>query len=783
MTIDQAVESLVKEQQDGTTSRFPCRAIMVKNIGEYCELLEKLQEIPGIQKVRADELFSSADVMPRYENLQDERYRDSWLILPGVSEYLRLFIASEASSQRFAKLWSYKAPSSSKCRIIIPLWGCEAQWHDKSLHLCDDVRQEPCYYDCIADSSQEQHFDLVILSGKFEQYVSRLSSKDSQICIGLQEWYEYWSAPVPDREDMLLLTGRYSSVHTASGSVAVTVIKDEFSFVRENLEEGKLLTRENCPPEAQKLLFESALSGCKLDLAILRALNMAAFSGADILNKWDAMSSGQRQLALLWFELHPDSSYICHSFVRAESIDNIPRHMLLDIFRQGGSHPEWMSEYFGYLNALSPLKDNEFYEELGRIPDYEERLTFLTVTNKQDRTYLLRMVGEWMRYEPEQVRSCEALSKTYPRLAAYLGCGGYDVDLGRYFALYKTHKLANTLPEDEELYFSDLNTEVYDYRYAVMSGALTDSCVVLWVDAMGAEWLPLLLWTLGNSKAGTVKDSWVAQATLPTETHFNEQWEQIDVPYKKLDRLDKLAHKGVTDEPDYYTCIEEQLEFVAELARKAEALFETYHRVIITADHGTSRLAARLFHKRDGLPAPKGAKVYSHGRYCGLDDAKAQPMPNQAAAKDAEGNRYIVFKNYDHFTQPGFAAGADDDNATYGEIHGGATPEEALVPVIVFESNKALPLSGKWQINTVKISAKKVKATLNLSKPAKSLQAKAGSVEGECSPTADGKCWSIVFRGISPGTYSIMLAADGSLVSTEPLTVLPALGGGDGDLL
>ena len=510
---------------------------------------------------------------------------------------------------------------------------------------------------------------------------------------------------------------------------------------------------------------------------------MAAFSGADILNKWDAMSSGQRQLALLWFELHPDSSYICHSFMRAKSIDSIPRHMLLDIFGQRGSHPEWLSEYIGYLNALSPLKDNEFYEELGRIHDYEERLTFLTGTNKQDRIYLLRMVGEWMRYEPEQVRSCEALSKTYPRLAAYLGSAGYDVDLVRYFALYKTHKLANTLPEDEELYFSDLNTEVYDYRYAVMSGALTDSCVVLWVDAMGAEWLPLLLWTLGNSKVGTVKESWVAQATLPTETHLNEQWKQMDVPYKKLDRLDKLAHKGVTDEPDYYTCIEEQLEFVAELARKAEALFETYHRVIITADHGTSRLAARLFHKRDGLPAPKGAKVYSHGRYCGLDDAKAQPMPNQAAAKDAEGNRYIVFKNYDHFTQPGFAAGADDDNATYGEIHGGATPEEALVPVIVFESNKALPLSGKWQINTVKISAKKVKATLNLSKPAKSLQAKAGSVEGECSPTADGKCWSIVFRGISPGTYSIMLAADGSLVSTEPLTVLPALGGGDGDLL
>jgi len=37
-------------------------------------------------------------------------------------------------------------------------------------------------------------------------------------------------------------------------------------------------------------------------------------------------------------------------------------------------------------------------------------------------------------------------------------------------------------------------------------------------------------------------------------------------------------------------------------------------------------------------------------------------------AKDSDGNQYLIFKNYDHFKQSGFAAGGDDENAQYGEL-------------------------------------------------------------------------------------------------------------------
>lgn len=91
MTVDQVIDTLKLEKQQRVPSRFPCRAIMVGNIAEYCDLLEKLKTIPNVEVVPSDVLFSSADVLPAYDSLMDSQYKDKWLILPGVSEYLRLF--------------------------------------------------------------------------------------------------------------------------------------------------------------------------------------------------------------------------------------------------------------------------------------------------------------------------------------------------------------------------------------------------------------------------------------------------------------------------------------------------------------------------------------------------------------------------------------------------------------------------------------------------------------------------------------------------------------------
>jgi hypothetical protein len=783
MTVKEVVAGLQKEKQEAVASRFPCRAVMVKNIQQYCDLLSELKKISDIRVVQASELFSSADVMPKYENLKASKYRNEWIILTGVSEYLRLFAKKEATDRRFASLWSYQAPASSTGRIIIPLWGCEAQWFDKALNLAGDLRQNDFYFDCSDLDAPEQAMNLLVLSGMFEQYLSKLNGIHGDLKIGLQDWFEYWSEPTSENKHFVLLTKRCSSIATTNGNVSIHVMQDTLSFIRENMKGAEILSKDNCTDEMQSVLFEYALQGTNLDKALLSILNVSTFSGMDIMGKWKAMPISHKLFVALWLKLHPDDTYINHCFGAVKDVLDIADSIMLEIFKFRLDKPKWVNEYRQLIAVMALVPNPRFFKELDLIPAYETRLDFMTGTTRDERIYLLRMVGKWMREDFSQVASSTKLEEVYPELFSYLGNNiqAMDDELRHYRTRYKSHKLENSLPIDEEAFFNGLQTDVYDNRYSVLSEYIDLDTIVLWIDALGVEWLPLLNWTLSQNCDGSIRKIAVTQAYLPTETCFNELWKQMDVPYNKLDKLDKLAHKGVIDEPDYYACIEDQLTFVAGAYKRVSELMEKHHRVIITGDHGTSRLAARFFHTRDGMDAPKNATVCSHGRYCELAQNTSFIMPNVHIVKCSDGTQYAIYKNYDHFKQSGFAAGGDDDNAIYGEVHGGATPEEMLVPVIVIDSNKEVPLTAEWSKSTVKIAMKKVRLTLFFNKPIHQLQVKVAGIDGNTTPTNDSSQWSVVLSGINQGTYPVQVHADNRIVTVPDITILPALGG-DGDL-
>lgn len=782
MTIDQVVGKLISEKQNRLTSRFPCRVIMVRNVQKYRTLLEALRKIPGIEMVSSAELFSGSDVMPRFENMTNANYNSRWVILPGVSEYLRLFSKNEADTQRFAKLWSHQSPSNSIGRIIIPLWGCEVQWHDKSLHLTGDIRQNDYYYDCSDTDDAEQQMKVIVLADSFIKYVDVFQNKYERIITGLRAWYEYWSNPSADEQHLALITARSKSIQSVNGSVSVRVVQDTLTFIQENLNGATELNHENCPKEAEESLFENAIKCTSLDFAILSCLNISHFTPLDVMGRWCFLSTGQRQLVRLWFLLHPDNSYLSHCVLASNNLYDLDKHILHDIFSVCQLHPDWITESQDLIKAMKLNRDDSYFVELDKIPDYNERLAFLSSDTQRERGYLLRMVGMWIRKDEEEALESALLKAIYPALHAYLDGEPYDEDLRRYMKLYKLYKLSDTLPDDEHMFFAGIQTDSYYYRYTALSNSISDDCILLWLDAFGVEWLPLLLWSLKKIPTGEVYEVKIGQANLPTETEFNRQWEKMSVPYEKLDKLDKLAHKGVIDDPSYYSCIDEQIEFVTGIAQKVEALLDKFHRVIITGDHGASRLAARYFHLRDGIPMNRDWKAFNHGRYALVQTVPAYLPDTQVSVKDDAGNHYIVFRNYDHFVKQGFATGTDEDNPIFGELHGGATPEESLVPIVVFDRNAPLSIKAKWKQSTVKISMKRVRAIISFNLPINTLEACIGTHKAVVVALSNGKEWTITFSGVKDGTYSVSVVADGRLIPIETLTVLPAIGNSDGDL-
>ena len=783
MTIKEVVSGFQREKQEAVTSRFPCRAIMVKNVKQYCELLSELKKISDIRIVQVSELFSNADVMPRFENLKAPQYQNQWVILTGISEYLRLFSKKEQLDRRFASLWSYQAPASSTGRIIIPLWGCEAQWFDSALNLTGDLRQQDFYYDCSAPNEPEQKMNLMILSGVFEKYVAKLDALQGTLKIGLQDWFDYWTDPSADQENFVLLTKRCNSIVTTNGNVSIHVVADTLAFIKEHMPGAEILTEENCTADMQNILLDYALKGMALDAALLKVLNVSIFSGVDIMGKWKNMPESHKQFVELWLNMHPEDSYTNHCFRNARNIGEIPDAIMLEIFNVRQDKPEWVDEYHQLMSVMAIEPDERFFDELDKIPVYETRLDFVTGNSKKERIYLIRMVGKWMKVDYEQVSASTKLRQIYPELFFYLNHTIHqkDVDIKGYMSRYKAHKLENTLPEDDDVYFAEFQADVYDNRYSILADNVDSDTVILWIDALGVEWLPLLNWSITENCDGTISSTSVGQASLPTETCYNDLRNSMDTPYRKLDKLDKLAHKGVIDEPDYYACIEEQLSFVAGVHKHINDLLKKHHRVIVTGDHGTSRLAARFFHVKDGFSAPKNATVCSHGRYCKVAENVGYAMTNTRMFKRADGMQYIVYTNYDHFKQSGFAAGEDDDNAIYGEVHGGATPEEMLVPIIVIDSNIDTPLSGTWEKNSVKIFMKKARLSLSFNKPVQKLQVKVAGIDADVASSDGGNRWSVTIPGIKNGTYTAHVLANNIIVEMPAITILSALGG-DGDL-
>lgn len=782
MKLYDCIDSLKEEKTRKADCRFPCRVILLHTREDYRAAISSLKMLCD-RTVTPEELFAGADLMPGYDKLINQLKPGEWLLLPGVSEYLRLFYKSEKVSGRFAKLWHSIVDSTNTSRIIIPLWNCDALWHDNALGFQTDQRQDDYIFDVDNYPSSPEKMNILVFSSVFEEYIGTLSGKFSLI-VGLREWYERISDEEKPFEDYCLLTKQVRTITSVAGDITIRVINDTFGFIRENLQDGHRLTEEYCVNGVLDELFEESLTNISVNEAILHRLNVLSFDSVSITSDWVGMPESKRQLIKLWYHLNPDESYLC-KMIESYTLSEVEEHILLDIFEVMQYHPEWITEWQTLVKRMNIERDKQFFHKLNSIPVFEDRLPFLSGNTKEERIYILAMVGQWLKSNAEHVRTSEKIKTVYPLLFAYLQSMPTSIDsiYDEYISDYKTHKLANTLPDSEELFFRGIEPDALPYRYPVLNKGLTDSTAVLWIDAMGFEYLSLLLYVLGRNPKGKVLSAELTIATLPTETKYNDQWTQMNVPYEKLDKLDILAHKGVADAPDYYTCIEEQLAFFKNLSETINELFESYHRVIITGDHGTSRLAARFFHMRDGLHAPKDATVFSHGRYCSVTSVPTTTYDKIKSASDWEGNKYLVFASYDHFKTGGFATSSNDDQALYGEIHGGASPEEMIVPVVVFESNQPLPLTVHWKDNKseVRLKKRKAKAKLEFSRAIKELKVDIGHIEAICS-SEDGKIWNIEFENIEPKEHDPVIMADGQYITIDsPLKVISALGGG-GDL-
>jgi hypothetical protein len=411
-----------------------------------------------------------------------------------------------------------------------------------------------------------------------------------------------------------------------------------------------------------------------------------------------------------------------------------------------------------YEQRKTLLKDCSDAEMADYIPKTvargAERIAYLTDNTKGEKQAIIVSVGEGAK--------TTYLTTSYPALHSYLQDYQFvDKRFTDYFAAYKRCKVTNEIDDA----FSNLVVEyassrpynLLPPRSSIISGLEEDKTLLIWLDALGVEFLGYIKDVSAELKLRFVPQ--IARATLPTITSLNrdfyDDWQGSKVtPIKNIDELKHHPERGYdfTNSP-YPIHLSDELEVVRAALERAKTKLSTgeYRKVIIASDHGASRLAVI---SADALVEKNGCEAKSSGRYCQGDE-----LPE--AANIAAESSYAVIADYSRF---------EGSRAASVEVHGGATLEEVIVPIIeltLVDSNIEVSLVS----NVIEVSYKTVPELLLIITP--DCDAVTASVNG--TPYAVEKTAKSHFKVVMPdlkkGTYTLEVSESQNKLASKEFTI------------
>lgn len=185
---------------------------------------------------------------------------------------------------------------------------------------------------------------------------------------------------------------------------------------------------------------------------------------------------------------------------------------------------------------------------------------------------------------------------------------------------------------------------------------------IYWIDGLGAEYLPLIK-SLVEGSEFQIAYSEYTRSNLPTETTLNGFYEE---EVNKRDGIDKLGHEGGQYKP-YGTLVREIdmiREYVQEIIKSNQG---TPTNIAIVSDHGMSALSRKA-------DSRKLEGKYEHeGRFIEVQKDKF-----------ADDDFFFTHQNEDDgkYYRVALTHSSLSKKPTH-EVHGGALPEEVIVPFII----------------------------------------------------------------------------------------------------
>ena len=199
-----------------------------------------------------------------------------------------------------------------------------------------------------------------------------------------------------------------------------------------------------------------------------------------------------------------------------------------------------------------------------------------------------------------------------------------------------------------------------------------------WIDGLGVDWIPLITYLVEQKMSEKVflNDAMIARALLPTKTDINKEnlmkLIKGNITFEKIGDIDQMAHKNSNIYPNNIIAeIEVVTETINELLRKYIG-----KKIAIVSDHGISYLSQT----QQGLNLG-GFESHHYGRYATKHKGKLVGDDNYFMLEDG---KTVCALNHQSLCAKIY---------TGSGAHGGCTPEEVLVPILIISSS---PNNKNW---------------------------------------------------------------------------------------
>lgn len=714
------VSELLADLHAEEAPRFVVRFILVSGLQAWRDVIAALRGECALVRLSAfcqgdDLLPNLGDLCERLENTEGERL----LVLP-LGELLRLGQPQIVLLLRELATW---APDRAK-RVYIPVLEAAGTMSQELGRVGRYASGECEVWSLVGEGEVDVHAVPFSIPCPQRQevkgvraYLELWEQGGAAQVLLVSQWAQHWLA-------------RYDRFRFRVGGDAYTVVAD-------------------CVPGADKL--QSAW-GCEEEWRWLagqtrgdepferlagRLLNVLQFEPHALFGAWRTLTEKQRWLVWLWARSLPSSGSFIDGVVHEASSYAELGESAYRAALQRELTMEQLTERRELLSSLGAEGMSlSLWAQFRAQEDPLLRLKALAGLSSQEQEQIVLNVARLLDAGVPEGDWLPVLRVTFPELASYLMPFPYaNVGLREYLYAYTRSKLANEplgrLLERGKEWAETREVWSYPTRAKLLAEVAPQRVRTVWVDALGVEWAGLLHDLLNDKETECTVQ--VGRAELPTSTHFNKGWEKEDEVERELDRL---AHDV---EYAYPRSLVRQLRWLGDLAKRVRFECLTAPEVVLTGDHGLTRFAAH----GEKVKPPEGYEVHQWGRY-------AWPTGG-ASPGGEEGDDWVRYNNCLILAKHAlFQGGAH----TQGEVHGGGTLEEALVPVLrVRRRAQGVPVARLVE-EQVRLDTRGAgELVIEVSEPVQELRlALAGKTfDGRREP---GNRWIVPLRDFRGGAYT-----------------------------